>query len=190
MNADLLQDLTAYKTSRDKGVVNAARSLIALYREAAPEMLLRKDRGKEVSMAMSGRVVTQNLQFGVERNVSTKIEGLELLEAWKKEHGELDEDEEDNEDGRPDCGERLNIDWKEWEVGSEEEEDSDDGGGWIDVSSDEDHGIDISDSDDDDKEQKPRPLQTENTTSSLATSRVFIFIISFFLKFRFSRPQI
>lgn len=97
MNADLLQDLVSYKTSRDKGVVNAARSLIALYREVAPEMLLRKDRGKEVSIAMAAGQTSQNLQFGVERNVTTQIEGLELLEAWKKEQGQLDED---NEDGK------------------------------------------------------------------------------------------
>jgi protein SDA1 len=95
MNADLLQDLTSYKNSRDKGVVNAARSLISLYRDVAPELLLRKDRGKNVSMAMSAGQPGQNIQFGVERNVANGIVGLELLEAWKKEQGELDEDNED-----------------------------------------------------------------------------------------------
>jgi protein SDA1 len=97
MNADLLQDLTSYKNSRDKGVVNAARSLISLYRDVAPEMLLRKDRGKNVSMAMSAGQTGQSIQFGVERNVANGIVGLELLEAWKKEQGELDG--EDNEEG-------------------------------------------------------------------------------------------
>jgi len=97
MNADLLQDLTSYNNSRDKGVVNAARSLISLYRDVAPEMLLRKDRGKNVSMAMSAGQAGQNIQFGVERNVANGIVGLELLEAWKKEQGELDG--EDNEEG-------------------------------------------------------------------------------------------
>ena len=97
MNADLLQDLTSYKNSRDKGVVNAARSLISLYRDVAPEILLRKDRGKNVSMAMSAGQTGQNIQFGMERNVANGIVGLELLEAWKKEQGELDG--EDNEDG-------------------------------------------------------------------------------------------
>src|SRR5436190_17470596 len=97
MTADLLQDLTSYKTSRDKGVVNAARSLISLYRDVAPEMLLRKDRGKNVSMAMSAGQLGQKIQFGVERNVANGIQGLELLEAWKKEQGELDG--EDNEEG-------------------------------------------------------------------------------------------
>jgi protein SDA1 len=95
MDADLLQDLTSYKNSRDKGVVNAARSLISLYRDVAPEMLLRKDRGKEVSMAMAAGQTSEALQFGVGRNITTGIAGLELLEAWKKEQGELDEDDED-----------------------------------------------------------------------------------------------
>jgi protein SDA1 len=95
MKTELLQDLTSYKNSRDKGVVNAARSLISLYRDVAPEMLLRKDRGKEVSMAMAAGETSNTLQFGVERNVTTGIAGLELLEAWKKEQGELDEDDED-----------------------------------------------------------------------------------------------
>lgn len=155
MNADLLQDLTSYKNSRDKGVVNASRSLISLYRDIAPEMLLRKDRGKTVSMAMSSSQTTQTLKFGIERGIATEIPGLELLEAYKKEQGEL-EDEED--------------DWKAWEVGSEEDE-SDDSGGWIEVSSDEEHGIDISDSED--NELKP-PLKVEDAMSSLATTRVQI----------------
>jgi protein SDA1 len=101
MNADLLQDLTSYTSSRDKGVVNAARSLITLYREVAPEMLLRKDRGKVVSMAMSNGEVIPSLKFGVERGVKTGIEGLELLEAYKKEQNELngEEDEDEDEDG-------------------------------------------------------------------------------------------
>lgn len=100
MNADLLQDLTSYTGSRDKGVVNAARSLITLYREVAPEMLLRKDRGKVVSMAMSNGEVVPSLKFGVERGVKTGIEGLELLEAYKKEQSELNgEEEEEEEDG-------------------------------------------------------------------------------------------
>jgi protein SDA1 len=97
MNADLLQDLTAYKDSRDKGVTNAARSLISLYREVAPEMLDREDRGRPVSMAMASGTTSSNLQFGIERNVTKGIAGLELLEAWKKEQGDIGN--EDNEDG-------------------------------------------------------------------------------------------
>src|SRR5579859_4916520 len=159
MNADLLQDLTSYKNSRDKGVVNAARSLITLYREVAPEMLLRKDRGKDVSMAMSNGESASTLKFGVERGVKTGIEGLELLEAYKKEQNELDGEEDDEDD------------WKDWEVGSQEDEDSDGSGGWIEVSSDEEHGIDISDSDDDEPKPPPPP-KLDPSASKLATTKV------------------
>jgi len=61
-------------------------------------------------------------------------------------------------------------DWKDWEVGSEED-DSDGSGGWINVSSDEEHGIDISDSEDD--EPPPPPSQPSLTPSTLATSKVY-----------------
>jgi protein SDA1 len=155
MNADLLQDLTSYKNSKDKGVMNASRSLISLFRDVAPEMLLKKDRGKTVSMAMSSGQPSQSLKFGIERGIATEIAGLELLEAYKKEQGELEEDNED--------------DWKAWEVGSEEDE-SDDSGGWIEVSSDEEHGIDISDSEDD--EPPPPPPKVEGAASTLVTTRV------------------
>ena len=52
----------------------------------------------------------------------------------------------------------LTVDWKEWDVGSEDE-DSDGSGGWIEVSSDEEHGIDISDSED--EEPKPPPPKVD-----------------------------
>ena len=46
MHADLLQDLAQYKRARDKPVAVAARALISLFRELAPGMLEKKDRGK------------------------------------------------------------------------------------------------------------------------------------------------
>jgi protein SDA1 len=170
MNADLLQDLTSYNKSKDKGVMNAARSLISLYREVAPEMLLKKDRGKNVTMAMNAGESGSTIKFGVERNITTGIEGLELLEEWKKEQGELDED---NDDGNPPTTEVIDIvDWKEWEVGSEEDE-SDESEGWIAVSSDEDHGIEISDSEDDEPTNPP-PAKLDPSTSVLATQKVVL----------------
>lgn len=41
-----LQDLTAYKKYKEKAVASAARSLITLFREIAPYMLEKKDRGR------------------------------------------------------------------------------------------------------------------------------------------------
>ena len=54
MDATLLQDLAQYKTHRDKGVMMAARSLIALFRDRAPELLHKRDRGKAAAMRMGG----------------------------------------------------------------------------------------------------------------------------------------
>lgn len=44
MNEDLLQDLTQYKTHRERSVMMAARSLIQLYRHTMPTLLHKKDR--------------------------------------------------------------------------------------------------------------------------------------------------
>mmetsp|Transcript_42968 Transcript_42968/g.69241 ORF Transcript_42968/g.69241 Transcript_42968/m.69241 type:complete len:612 (+) Transcript_42968:2-1837(+) len=50
MSSDLLQDLVQYKTSKAKGVMMAARSLISTFRMVDPSKLHRKDRGKNASM--------------------------------------------------------------------------------------------------------------------------------------------
>lgn len=145
MNATLLQDLTEYKGSKDKGVMMAARGLIGLYREIAPEMLKKKDRGKSASMGMKDH---EALRFGIEK--SGEIEGLELLEEWKEEqrrlkraekglNSDVEEEEEEAED------------WGAWEAGSDDSDD--DETGWINVDSD--HEIEISDSEEE-SEKKPR----------------------------------
>ena len=76
MEATLLQDLAIYKTYKDKSVVMAARSLIALYREFNPELLHRKDRGKEASMGMKQFVPPVYGQI-----ISHSIAGIEELES-------------------------------------------------------------------------------------------------------------
>lgn len=172
MNETLLQDLVLYRKSKDKGVIMAARGLIALYRDVNPEMLKRKDRGKEAVMGLrSGERKEQ--RFGEEK--AGEIEGLDLLEKWKEEQRaekDIDDNEADEED---DAG---------WEV--ESNPDSDDSGGWINVVSDAD--IEISDSDD----EKPKPkraridnsvrtpsaedkgnaVELEKRTSNLATTKI------------------
>jgi len=50
---DLLGDLIAYRKSRDKGVMVAARGLLQLYREVNPGLLKRRERGKTASIGMS-----------------------------------------------------------------------------------------------------------------------------------------
>ncbi|BFZ57904.1 Severe Depolymerization of Actin [Savitreella phatthalungensis] len=140
MDETLLSDLIEYKTSKDKGVNMAARGLIGLFREIAPEMLPRKERGKSATMAVS-EGAAKRVVFGEERGVVRGIENLDVLE------------EEEDEDA-----------WDAFEV----EEDDDDGEGWINVESDQE--IDFSDSDDEGANAKPTKDNTDATQTELADS--------------------
>ena len=102
MDEDLLQDLTQYKKSRDKPVSNAARGLIALFREIAPGLLDKKDRGKAADMSRTLK------GFG-EAEVVGRIDGVDLLqrdilkrkreeEAAKTSSEEEYSDEDDEEE--------------------------------------------------------------------------------------------
>lgn len=44
MNAELLRELIEYRTSKQKSVMMASRSILQLYRIINPEMLPRKER--------------------------------------------------------------------------------------------------------------------------------------------------
>ncbi|KAL8974018.1 MAG: hypothetical protein Q9197_001738 [Variospora fuerteventurae] len=138
MNDTLLQDLILYRKSKDKGVVMAAKGLLGLYRDVGPDMLKKRDRGKEAAMGLRSGIRKEQ-RFGEE--AVGEIEGLELLEKWKDEEkekklltkepraeGDLVEaefgsdDEEEDDDG--------------WEVDGDSDSDSDsDSAGWRDVSS-------------------------------------------------------
>ncbi|ODV84764.1 hypothetical protein CANARDRAFT_28904 [[Candida] arabinofermentans NRRL YB-2248] len=126
----LLQDLTEYKGSKAKAVVAGARGLISLYREVAPEMLSKKDRGKTATMGLIHEGSKGLPQYGVQADDVNSIPGLELLAKWKVEQGLVGK--ENAED---------------WDV--QEEEDEDDlEGNWIDVKSDEELNIDDNDIED------------------------------------------
>lgn len=151
MNDGLLQDLTAYKGSKDKGVMMAARSLIGLYREVAPEMLKRKDRGKNATMEMK---TMEKLRFGAE--APGTIEGLELLAQWNEEERQKKIEELGEEAAAKLQEEEEEQGWDGWDVDS----DSDDSTGWVEVDSgDEKEDIYISDSDD----EKPSKKTTKKT---------------------------
>ncbi|KAJ2613483.1 Severe Depolymerization of Actin [Coemansia sp. RSA 1365] len=75
VDPDLLNDLVLYRKHKDKGVMMGARSLLALYRQINPEMLHRRDRGRDASQNL-GRVP---LQFG-EQRPAEGVDGAELLE--------------------------------------------------------------------------------------------------------------
>jgi protein SDA1 len=177
MNETLLQDLVMYKKSKDKGVMMAAKGLLGLYRDVGADMLKRRDRGKEATMALSAGE-KKEIRFGEE--AAGEIEGLELLAKWKEEERKkrrteqgLPSDGEDDEDLEAD----EEAGWANWDV---EDDDSDDSEGWINVESDAE--IELSDSDD----EKPPSKKTkqedgaEKTTESdadkewnkLATSRI------------------
>ncbi|KAF9394975.1 Protein SDA1 [Podila verticillata] len=132
MEATLLQDLTEYKNHRDKGVMMASRSLIGLFREINPELLKKKDRGRNAAMNMRDYKPSQ---YGESHN-DGDLEGLQLL----AENADDDNAGEDN--------------WDEWEEASEDEEDEVNGG-WINVSDDEaDLNIKLSDDDDSESEDE------------------------------------
>ncbi|KAJ0425712.1 SDA1-domain-containing protein [Aspergillus carlsbadensis] len=171
MNETLLQDLVMYRKSKDKGVVMAARGLLSLYRDLNPEMLKRRDRGKDASIGLQ-HGEKQVKRFGAQE--AGGIEGLELLEKWKEEERKrkraekgLASDEEDDEEEEED-------NWDAWNV--EDDEDSDDSGGWIDVQSDAE--IDLSDSEDEDgnrpskKAKQTDEDKPENKLPSIATTRI------------------
>ncbi|XAR48128.1 hypothetical protein NMG60_11030845 [Bertholletia excelsa] len=86
MNEDLLQDLVLYKKSHEKAVSSAARSLVTLFREVCPSLLIKKDRGRPIDPKARPKA------FG-EVNVADNVPGVELLD---------DDDDEDNADGSAD----------------------------------------------------------------------------------------
>jgi len=91
MDATLLQDLTQYKSSRDKGVVMAARSLIATFRQLNPTLLLKKDRGREAPTDVKAR------EYG-QLKLSEGVDGADLLLRDEQAAGEDEEEEEGSDE--------------------------------------------------------------------------------------------
>ncbi|XP_010929853.1 uncharacterized protein [Elaeis guineensis] len=73
MNEDLLQDLVLYKKSHEKAVSTAARSLMTLFREICPSLLVKKDRGRPIDPKARPKA------FG-EVSVASNVPGVELLQ--------------------------------------------------------------------------------------------------------------
>jgi len=139
MNDALLQDLVAYRKSKDKGVVMAAKGLLSFYRLVDPELLEKKDRGKDATMGLRSGDIKQK-RFGEQGQGG--IEGLDLLEKWKEEEKKRKRDEKrllkipnegsDQDDDEEDDEEFNSSDWDVESV------DSSGSGGWINVSDSED----------------------------------------------------
>ncbi|KFK43590.1 hypothetical protein AALP_AA1G146000 [Arabis alpina] len=119
MTEDLLQDLALYKKSHEKAISAAARSLIALFREINPSLLVKKDRGRP------GGPVAKPKQYG-EVNVFSDVPNVELLQESDHETDSDDDQDDDDEElpGSDDVVRELIPD--ECEPEDEAEEDSDD----------------------------------------------------------------
>ncbi|KAH6809911.1 ARM repeat superfamily protein, partial [Perilla frutescens var. frutescens] len=89
MTEELLQDLVLYRKSHEKSVSSAARSLLTLFREVCPALLIKKDRGRP------GEPKAKPKAFG-EVRVDSNIPGIELLE--QEDQGSSDEDMDDSVD--------------------------------------------------------------------------------------------
>ncbi|KAI9309047.1 SDA1-domain-containing protein [Cunninghamella echinulata] len=132
IDATLLQDLTQYKNHRDKGVMMAARSLITLFREVNPELLLKKDRGKSATIKLKDGTM-KVVHYGATEDGLSGLQGVELL---NEEENAVDEDEG----------------WDGWEVDEDSEEDESDG--WVNVPSDNEEEFELDMSDDEDNKKK------------------------------------
>lgn len=159
MNETLLQDLVEYRKSKDKGVMMAAKGLLSLYREVGPELLRRRDRGKDASIGIQ-KGTLKDRKFG--QVEAGGIEGLELLEEWKAEERRkrriekgLDPDASDADDSDEEEDEEAG--WSKFDL---EEDDDSDEEGWINVESD-GEDINISDSEDEDKKPKAKKQKTD-----------------------------
>ena len=120
MTEDLLQDIAQYKRfKKDKGVVMASRGMIQLFRELQPEMLSRKDRGRNADLEKKAKGFGHATQDG-------EIEGLELLENYYLDQQDRIKDREERDGKRR---EKMDEQWSA-------DESSDDGsssleGSWV-----------------------------------------------------------
>lgn len=87
MTEDLLQDLVLYKKSNEKAISSAARSLVTLFRELCPSLLVKKDRGRPTDPKARPKA------YG-EVNIATDVPGAELLQLDDEEDGDDDDDDD------------------------------------------------------------------------------------------------
>ncbi|XP_006653797.3 protein SDA1 homolog [Oryza brachyantha] len=167
MNEDLLQDLVLYKKSHEKAVSIAARSLITLFREICPSLLVKKDRGRPIDPKARPKA------FG-EATIATDVPGAELLDEDFSSEGEDSDDESEAFDSNDekelksapgtkmeDLSEANKLDtdegMKEEDQLSGDEDDTEE--------VDEDQDISDNDSEDDDELEHDSDLDEENDVS-------------------------
>jgi protein SDA1 len=128
LSEEQLADVAGFARVKGKGVSSAARGIINMYREIAPERLEKALRGKEATMAMSRGEIERKV-YG-KQSAAESLPGLELLAARKLRSGRDDDDEEEDasggsEDGDESDEEESASDAEESE-GVEEDEDEED----------------------------------------------------------------
>ncbi|KAJ0895880.1 putative SDA1 domain-containing protein [Helianthus annuus] len=109
MTEDLLQDLVLYKKSHEKAVSSAARSLISLFREVCPSLLVKKDRGRPIDPKAKPKA------FG-EVTIPSDVPGVDLLQ----------DDVGDDVSSSSDMDDHLNDDLGEEDADSDDVSCSDD----------------------------------------------------------------
>ena len=83
MNAELLSDLVLYRKFRDAEVRASAKGLVSLFRDIAPDMLPKKDRGRTGVLFATAKP----LEFG-RTHVYERLEGADLLQKDREEAAE------------------------------------------------------------------------------------------------------
>ncbi|XBH92890.1 hypothetical protein VPH35_083931 [Triticum aestivum] len=183
MNEDLLQDLVLYKKSHEKAVSIAARSLITLFREICPSLLVKKDRGRPIDPTARPKA------FG-ETTIASDVPGAELLDEEMSPEGGSDDESDafdsDDEEVLPSAsGTRQSLESlsnkldasedHEDEVSGEQddaeeldEDDSDDDMDELDDDSNVDGDTDASDEDEDEELNE----DSENEDSDRSGSKV------------------
>ncbi|KAL3321407.1 hypothetical protein AABB24_039167 [Solanum stoloniferum] len=137
MTEDLLQDLVLYRKLNDKAVSASARSLLTLFREVCPSLLVKKDRGRPTNPKARPKA------FG-EVSVASSVPGIELLDQE-----DSDDDVEEGSVGLSDHDDQSDDDVNPGEEDANCEKDGDDAS---DNESGDDHEIDDEcDSDEDNK---------------------------------------
>uniref|UniRef100_A0A8C4WT06 Protein SDA1 n=1 Tax=Eptatretus burgeri TaxID=7764 RepID=A0A8C4WT06_EPTBU len=104
MNEDLLQDLSQYKSHRNKNVSTAARSIIHLFRTINPKLLHQKDRGKPSLLSAEHSV----LKYG-ENTALNYIHGAEVLGEELKVAKRTSSEQEQNSPGEEDTKGRQEV---------------------------------------------------------------------------------
>jgi len=118
MTPELLQELVEYKKYRDKEVATVARGLLSLFRELAPSMLKKKDRGR-----MPGSDGIQ--QYGANTALQDRVEGADLLEeAYLRSgiEGQISSSSSSSSSSHDEDEEEENEEGEEEEEESKEEE--------------------------------------------------------------------